>query len=35
VLNKEEENFLRFIEILEKGEAKKDGRFSVAINVEV
>lgn len=35
VLNKEEENFLRFIEILEKDETKNNGRFSVTINVEV
>lgn len=35
VLNKEEENFLKFVEALEKHEAKKGGRFSVGVNVEV
>ena len=35
VLNKEEENFLKFIEALEKSEVGKEGHFSVAVNVEV
>jgi hypothetical protein len=35
ILNKEEENFLKYVERLEKGEVKNDSRFSVAVNVEV
>lgn len=35
VLNKEEENFLKFVKALGKNENEKEGRFSVAVNVEV
>jgi hypothetical protein len=35
MLNKEEENFLKFVAALEKNEAEKDSRFSVTVNVEI